>query len=348
MNRKILLPFNPIYASIIQIRNFLYNHNFFKSTKSDLPVICVGNITVGGTGKTPHVEYLISFLKNKYKLAILSRGYKRKTKGFILSNNETKPHEIGDEPFQIKSRYPEINVAVDEKRVRGVASIELRTDTQVVILDDAFQHRAIEPSYSIVLVDYNRPVFEDYMLPAGNLREPMSGLKRANSIIVTKCPESITDIEMKFFKQKLKLYPYQNIYFSYFKYSKPKHILNSEITEITDKDILLVTGIANTKYLEKYINKHAKSYKLQKYPDHHDFTISDIKNIVSNFGKINSENKLIICTEKDKVKLLENKKLLKNVDIFSIDIEVALMHNKENEFQKEIIKDIERVRRIKG
>ena len=226
IRRPALLPFSPFYGMVVRIRNLLFDINILRSTRFNIPVISVGNITVGGTGKTPHVEYLVQLLRNDYKLAVLSRGYKRKTNQFILASKSSGITEIGDEPKQIKLKFPGVYVAVDSNRVRGIRTLmQSIHNLDMVILDDAYQHRYVKAGLSILLIDYNRPIFKDMLLPAGNLREPRNNLNRADIIIVTKCPEILTSSQRGDFITRLRPNSKQAIFFTKFAYGSPVPVL---------------------------------------------------------------------------------------------------------------------------
>ena len=317
----------------------MFDNNIIKSTKFNLPVICIGNITVGGTGKTPHTEYLVNLLKNNYKLATLSRGYKRKSKGFVLANNSISADQIGDEPMQIYRKNRDIDVAVDANRVNGVNQIlKQKPDTELILLDDAYKHRYIKPSFSILLTDYNRPIYNDQIMPMGRLREGVGGKCRASIVIVSKTPKTITPIDRRIIIKKLKLQPWQKLFFTTVTYDNIINLANSKSTNnecLKDKDILLVTGIANPKPLKKYVEQYSKKVKLKAFPDHHNFKKSDIKDIVREFNDIKDTNKIIITTEKDAVRLM-NLDLPKNIKnkIYYIPIKIEFLFNRKDDFDK--------------
>lgn len=301
-----LLPFSIIYGIIVGTRNFMFHIGILKSKHFSVPILCVGNITVGGTGKTPHTELIIDELKKKFRVACLSRGYKRKTSGFILANDQSTANDIGDEPMQIKSKFPEILMACDADRVRGIEKLlGLKEVPEVIILDDAFQHRYVQADKNIVLIDYNRPVHEDCLLPAGRLRENTSALKRADYIIVTKCPKNLQPIERRILNKQLKIKPYQQLFFTTLEYG-PILSLSSKAERITpdqESSILCLTGIAQpAPYIE-----HLKSFTSDiielRYPDHHHFTKKDIQRIEQVFQDINNKKKYIFTTEKDAARL---------------------------------------------
>ncbi|MFT3993634.1 MAG: tetraacyldisaccharide 4'-kinase [Dysgonomonas sp.] len=344
-----LLPFSWIYGSITFMRNKFFDWKIFKSEEFDIPVICVGNITVGGTGKTPHIEYLIKILKDQYNVAVLSRGYKRKTKGFVLATPESTSLEIGDESFQIKQKFPEILVAVDANRRRGIHNLlDLDTPPDVILLDDAFQHRYVKPSYSIVLSDYNRPVYEDKMLPAGRLRESPRKLNKANMVIVTKCPQVMQPIEFRIISHDINLFPYQDLFFTLFKYKKLKPVFGNQNTDIdleflSGKSILLVTGIASPKMILNKLSEFTDNVETMTYKDHYMFKAKDINNIKKRFDSINAENKIILVTEKDYSRLI----FCKNIDedfqksFYYLPIEISFFEDeKEKQFKEKIYKHV--------
>lgn len=295
-----------LYQSVVWTRNLLFDKGLIKSTSFDAPfVLSVGNITVGGTGKTPHVEYLIRLLSDRYRLAVLSRGYRRKTKGYLLANEMTEvtATEIGDEPYQMFSKFKNLQVAVDEDRVDGVRRLRSLPDSpQIVLLDDAFQHRFLKPNFSVVLCDFNRPPFADSLLPMGRLREPLAGLKRADVVVVTKCPHHLTSEELQLWHQKLQLQPSQQIFSSVVDYDHPqgqRGEMSLEAMKECGKKILLLTGIANPKPLCDYLLLHGVEYSHLKFADHHNFSSSDIQSIQEACGS----DSVLLTTEKDFVRL---------------------------------------------
>ncbi len=345
---KILaFPFSLLYGCIVFLRNKFYDWNFIKSEKFALPIISVGNLSMGGTGKTPHIEYLIRLFKNEFTIATLSRGYGRKTSGFILSQNKSTTFEIGDEPLQFKTKFPELTVAVDEKRVRGIKKLlELQPTLQTILLDDAFQHRAVKPGLSIVLTDYNYIYLNDFVVPSGNLREFKTGIKRADIIIVTKCPEDLLEKERTRLLTKINPLKHQHIYFSYIKYGNLTP-LNSDNTKRDTTEhyfnksytMILLTGIANTSALEDYLKSKSKNILAAKFPDHHVFTMNDIERVKEIFTTIASENKIIVTTEKDAMRLkgIEFKNVLNDLPFFYIPIEIDFKDTDKEEFNKKLI-----------
>jgi tetraacyldisaccharide 4'-kinase len=336
----ILLPFSFLYGLVTDIRNFLYEKGFWKEFTFDLPIINVGNLTVGGTGKTPLVEYLIRLLKNNYVLATLSRGYGRKTKGLIIASSASNAQTIGDEPYQIYQKFKdEIDVIVDENRVEAVATISVdMKDIDLIILDDAFQHRAIKPSFNLLLMDYSRPIYEDFTFPAGRLRERRHGAKRADLVIVTKCPLDLTIQKRKEIEQNLLPYLKKNthLFFTNIIYGKPLNC-RSEQKNIDFRKIVLLSGIANPKPLAKYAKQNFEVVNHLVFSDHHDYTLEDIM-------KITKENQLdgtvILMTEKDMVKFIPflNHELLNGIELYYLPIEIGFITKMmQKEFDELII-----------
>lgn len=304
--KVLLLPLSIIYGVVVGIRNFLFHIGILKSRRFSVPVLCVGNITVGGTGKTPHTELIIAELRKNFRVACLSRGYKRKTSGFILSDEKSTAREIGDEPMQIKNKFPDILVACDSNRVRGIEKLQaLPQPPEVVVLDDAFQHRYVQADKNIILVDYNRPVYDDCLLPAGRLRENTGSLKRADYIIVTKCPSNLQPIERRILSKHLKIKPYQHLFFTKLGYG-PITSLSSKAEQITlqpDSHILCLTGIAQPGPYVEHLKTYTSHITELRYSDHHHFTKKDIQHIERTFQEIKHAEKYIFTTEKDAVRL---------------------------------------------
>ena len=344
-----LLPLSWIYGWGVSLRNKFFDWNLLPSKSYDLPVICIGNLSVGGTGKTPHTEYLIRLLQQQgLQVATLSRGYKRQTKGYILADSESNASKIGDEPCQMKQKFPDIHVAVDEKRCHGIEQLlKLKKPAvDVILLDDAFQHRYVKAGLSILLTDFNRLFCEDCLLPAGHLREPVSGKNRAQIIIVTKCPDNIKPIDFNIVSKKLNLFPYQYLYFSTFRYGKliplfAKYIPPKQVWEQWegDEEILLVTGIAQPTPLLNEIKKHTQQVKLIAYGDHHDFTSREIHQIEEQFQKMKESKRYIITTEKDAVRLAEHPVLSDAIKpyLYVLPIEIEILQNQQNNFNQNII-----------
>ncbi|WP_111709476.1 tetraacyldisaccharide 4'-kinase [Lutibacter citreus] len=326
--RKILYPFSLIYGLITRIRNFLFNKGVLKSTKFKIPVIVVGNLSVGGTGKTPQIEYLVRLLKEDYKVAVLSRGYKRKSKGFIIADENSNSDLIGDEPFQYFKKFKQVIVAVDADRTNGIKQLKnLKNPPEVILLDDAFQHRKVEGGFNILLTPFNDLYVDDTLLPTGNLREPISGAKRAQIIIVTKCPEKLTEEEQFKIAKKLKPTLSQTVFFTTISYSeKLKGESEIGIEDIKGKSVLLLTGIANPTPLAEYLKKKQVNFEHLDYPDHYNFTKDDLDLISGKLKSLKGEIMLILTTEKDYVRIFDK---LKNLYYLSIKTQFI---NHENDF----------------
>ena len=348
INKK-LLGLSWFYGLGVGFRNLLFEMGILKSRSFDVPVISVGNITVGGTGKTPHVEYLIRLLKNKVHVAVLSRGYKRKSKGFVLSDKNTPMRMIGDEPYQIKQKFPDITVAVDKKRTRGITKLTEEGDGKkigVVLLDDAFQHRYVKPGINILLVDYHRLVIYDRLLPAGRLREPVKAKDRADIVIVTKCPKDLKPMEFRVITKAMKLYPYQQLYFSTHDYDAPKAVYPdlagldklSGLDAISSKNILLLTGIASPEQLMHDLQELKSQITPMTFGDHHNFKRKDIEAINETFAQM-AEPKMILTTEKDATRLTVAEGLSDEVkkNLYTLPMRIVIMQDQEEEFNNKIL-----------
>ncbi|WP_259071406.1 tetraacyldisaccharide 4'-kinase [Mucilaginibacter sp. X4EP1] len=343
--RWLLFPFSLIYGFIVIIRNWFYDAGLFKSYKFNKPVISVGNLDVGGAGKSPMTEYLIRLLKKDYKIATLSRGYGRETKGYLLAdslaidqNGHQLASQIGDEPAQFKQKFPDITVAVCEKRVDGIKHLIAHHD--IILLDDAYQHRAVEPGLSILLFDYSRINEPHLLLPAGNLREPYSGIWRTQVIIVTKCPESLGEDMLQAIAQKVKPLPYQSLFFTKIAYQAPQYFNGSpaDFTIDGDTTVFLLTGIANATPLVKYLNTLTTNIIHHKYPDHHQFTLKNIVKLAAEYKACTSQKKIILTTEKDEQRLDEswfNKD--EKLPVFVIPIRAEFLNNSKQDFDQLII-----------
>lgn len=301
--RKILFPFAILYGFITSIRNYFFDKGILKSTSFDIPVIAVGNLSVGGTGKTPQIEYLIRLLSDKYKIATLSRGYKRKSEGFVLASAESNAEILGDEPFQFYQKFPGIQVAVDANRTNGIIQLLSQNEKpQIILLDDAYQHRKVKAGFYILLSSYDDLYADDFMLPTGNLRESRSGANRAKIVIVTKCPKDLSDKEQEEIRLKLKLTCSQQIYFTFIDYDDFIYGENQKITvnEIKSETKLLLAGIAKPTPFFDYLKN--ENDECLTFPDHHNFSETDLDSIQNK-----AENKKIITTEKDYVRLKDSK-----------------------------------------
>ena len=339
-----LLPLSWIYGSIVRFRNWLFDIGLKKSKAFSIPIISVGNITVGGSGKTPHVEYLVRLLHDKVKIAVLSRGYKRKSHGYVLADESTTMSEIGDEPFQMHKKFKDIYVAVDAKRTRGIENLQSEEETKdvdVVLLDDAFQHRYVKPGINILLVDYHRLIIYDKMLPAGRLREPLSGKNRADIVIITKCPKDLKPMEFRVLTKAMDLYPFQNLYFTCINYDKPRGVFEDRqiaLEDLKDYHVLLLTGIASPKQMEHDLKPMAKEIHSLSFGDHHRFKGKDVDRINETFEAL-PEPRIIITTEKDAVRLRETEGLYEKVkeSMYELPIKVNFMLEQEDNFNEKII-----------
>lgn len=337
--RYLLLPISWIYGGIIWLRNKLYDKNILKSSSFNFPIICVGNLATGGTGKTPMTEYLLRLLKTDFKTATLSRGYKRKTTGFAVADADTTALEIGDEPMQFHQKFPDVTIAVGEERVVAIPQLlHERPETELIILDDAYQHRQIKAGFNIILTDYNNLFTRDFILPAGDLRDVRSSYKRADIIIVTKCKPDLSQAERDSIIAEIKPTNRQTVYFTRIVYGKSHHLFTKVEIDISPEcSILLVCGIANPAPLKKHLEKHTDSYDMLRYPDHHIFHSNDLKDIRQQFEKTDAAKKLVLTTEKDAVRLEKFENELKDFPIYVIPIEHVFMFNEAEQFAAEII-----------
>jgi len=347
--RYILLPFSFLYEGIISIRNKLFDRNFFRSATFDIPLICIGNLSLGGTGKTPMVEYLVKMLRGKYKVATLSRGYKRKTKGFFIANENSKTSDIGDEPMQLYKKFSGITVAVDEDRVMGIPKIlNDKPETEIIILDDAFQHRQVAAGLNILLTEYNHLYTNDYLLPAGNLRDSKVSSKRADIIIVTKCKSNLNEDEKKALIKELNPLQKQKIYFTKIKYETPYHLFTKEKYTIRPETLVfLICGIANPQKIEEEIISKGASHKMLRFNDHHVYNSTDVKKINEEFSKIDSPTKIILTTEKDASRLLKFGNDLKSLPLFVLPMSHEFLFDESSEFEKSILEFVESYDSIK-
>jgi tetraacyldisaccharide 4'-kinase len=347
--RILLLPFSTMYGLITWLRNRAYDTGILQSKKFPVPVITIGNLTVGGTGKTPHIEYLIRLLKSKMKVATLSRGYGRKTKGFILVSNPSTSSMIGDEPMQYHHKFPSITVCVGEDRVAAIENLlHMEQKPQVILLDDAYQHRAVKAGLNILLIEFHSVLKKNYMLPAGTLREWKSGIKRADIIILTKSPEVVIPLERNRVLSKLKLAPHQQLFSSYYKYDELVRLSNRYTGTLyfsTDYyfekrfSILLVCGIANPAGMLDYIRRRTDIVETMFYSDHHQYTSHDIRNIKEKFDSMTSPHKIIVTTEKDAMRLLnpELEEQVEHLPIFYLPIRVAFHQPDDEKFDNLIL-----------
>jgi len=303
--RLILFPFSLLYALVTEIRNLLYDKNILHSTAFEIPVINVGNLSMGGTGKTPMIEYLIRLLQKDYKIAVVSRGYKRKTKGFIVADEESTPEQIGDEPYQIHQKFERVIVAVGEKRADAVRKVSVKFQPDIILLDDAYQHRKLRAGFNILLSNYHRLFTQDYVLPAGNLRECRKNAKRADIVIISKSPANLNPKNQQQIQAQIQKYTAAPVFFSQIEYGG--EILSKQqrlpLKKWKEYQVLLITGIAHPEPLLQYLSEKSINFDVLKFGDHHRFTLAEIQQIKKKFTNINHSEKLILTTEKDFVRL---------------------------------------------
>ena len=348
----LLTPFSWGYGAGVWLRNTAFNLGVLPQEEFDVPVVSVGNITVGGTGKTPHVEYIIEALYRRYHIAVLSRGYKRKTKGFILASNNMTPRDIGDEPYQIFRKYGGlITLAVCEKRRKGIRELlRIDPDINLILLDDGFQHRYVVPKVNIVLVDYNRPPYEDRLMPLGTLREPAERMLRSDIVVVTKCPTDLTAMDIRMMKKNLDLFPSQSLFFSNIRYADPVPVFPVQSPQLTslqwlrdDDAVLCLTGIATPKPLVRYLRQFSTRVKVMHFDDHHFFTRSDFSDIFKVFNELEGKRKFIITTEKDAVRILNNPyypPMMRNC-IYYIPMRVGFLEMEGPNFIEDLVNKID-------
>ena len=339
-----LYPVSWIYGMGVYLRNKLFDWGYYQSKSFDVPVVCVGNLAVGGTGKTPHTEYLIKLLQQTgANVAMLSRGYKRKSKGYVLATEETDVKRIGDEPYQIKTKFPDIRVAVDENRCHGIEQL-MKLDNpkvDVVLLDDAYQHRHVKAGLNILLTDFHRLFSDDTLLPAGRLREPEDGKNRAHIVIVTKCPEDIKPMGFRVISKALKLYPYQKLFFSTLKYSRLIPLFGEEEYSLDEllphKHVLLLTGIASPEQMKMDLEHYETDITPLSFGDHHYFSAKDVALINETYARMSSP-KLIVTTEKDATRLKDLNGLSEEVrkSLYALPVEIEILQNQQESFNENI------------
>ncbi len=341
---KILLsPFSLLYGLGVSLRNLFYRTGLLRSVSFNIPVISVGNLSVGGAGKTPHIEYIIRLLKDYINVATLSRGYGRKTQGFMVVDPRMNAEQAGDEPLQFKRKYPEILVGVAESRALAIPRLLMEDpEAQVVLLDDAFQHRAVQPGLNILLTDYGNLFTRDYLLPAGRLREWRNAYRRADFMVVTKCPATLDPQEKEALVRELKPLPHQKVYFSYYEYGTPYYLFNPRVPAPLqeDRDVLLVSAIARADYLKDYVSEHSHAVYTLEYEDHHFFDDGDMSDIKKAFGNIAADGrqKMILTTEKDAVRLEMHRNFLieHQLPVFVIPVQVQFHFDDKSQFDQNI------------
>ncbi len=342
---KWLLPLSWLYGLGVRVRNALFDVGLLKSESFDVPVISVGNITVGGTGKTPHVEYLIGLLRNICHVAVLSRGYKRKSRGYIVADKGSTARTIGDEPWQMKQKFPDVTVAVDRDRRHGIRRLtedKSEAGIDVVLLDDAFQHRYVKPGINILLVDYHRLIIYDKLLPAGRLREQLSGKDRADIVIVTKCPADLKPMEFRVITKAMNLYPYQHLYFTRLDYEPMRPLAGGKPRAIDtigkETHVLLLTGIASPGQMMLDMAPHCPNITPLTFADHHAFTPADAELINGRLAAM-PEPRIIVTTEKDAARLAGLQGLSDEARraTYVLPVRIRFMLDQEDNFNENII-----------
>ncbi len=325
--RLLLLPFSLLYGLGVSIRDFFYRRKLLISVKFNLPVISVGNLSVGGAGKTPHIEYLIRLLQPFLNVATLSRGYRRKTQGYQIVRPFNTADDVGDEPLMFARKFPDVFVTVNESRELGIPQImQHAPQTQAILLDDAFQHRSVQPGLNILLTEYSRPFTRDYLLPSGRLREWRSAYRRADIIVVSKCPPDLTEKEKEAMVAEIKPFPFQDIFFSSYRYLPPYYIFNPNyrIDLQEDVSVLLVCAIAGTDYLMNHLESRAGTVRVKEFEDHHYFSSTDLEDIERLFNTMPGGKKIILTTEKDAMRMEMHRQWLleKKLPVMVLPVEV--------------------------
>lgn len=342
--RILLFPFALIYGFVIWLRNRLYDSGFMSSIEFSIPVISVGNLSVGGTGKTPHVEYLIRLLEYQFKVATLSRGYKRRTQGFILADEQANALRIGDEPMQYHMKFPEVNVSVAEERMTGIPSLlQKRPETDVILLDDAYQHRSVKPGLNILITDYSKPFYEDFILPYGRLRENRRAYQRADVIIVSKCPPTMSREKAEEMRTRINPLPHQQVFFSGIEYDQPYDLFSREPIGLSGRNLVLVCGIARPEPLVQYLSETAEEVHVLSYADHHYFLSKDMEEITEACVNWKVDNKAILTTEKDATRLhLQQEKLLAlGLPIIVLPIRIYFLFGEAERFNSRVMAYVE-------
>ena len=348
----LLTPLSWMYGSAVWMRNFAFNSGILKQEEFEVPVISIGNVTVGGTGKTPHVEYIVSRLCRKYEIAVLSRGYKRRTKGFVLANDNLSPVDLGDEPYQIYRKFRSmVTVAVCEDRRKGINTLlRINPDINLIIMDDAMQHRYVKPKVSVVMIDYSRPPYEDKLLPLGSLREPDDRILKCEMVVVTKCPDDVKPVDLRMIKEHMDLFKYQQLYFSKVRYGAPQPVFpiaDPDLTSLNwlDKDdlILGIAGIANPRPFTKYLKQFGTRLKVVHYDDHHTYSREDFRYIFKLFKELEGKRKYIVTTEQDAVRSLNRPYFppTRQHNIYFIPIQADFLNYEDRDFIHELQKKIE-------
>lgn len=339
----LLLPFAALYFLVVSLRKFAYDIALLRSSRFDIPTICIGNLSVGGVGKTPHVEFLTEMLSPYIEIGILSRGYRRKTEGFMFVNEHHTALEVGDEPLQYRRKYPSVVVAVGEQRAFAIPNMLYKfPNIQAILLDDAYQHLAVKPYMNILITEYNHPFFNDMIVPIGRLREGRSGYKRADIIVVSKSPQDLQETDRQSFVSKIKPLAHQSVYFSTYEYGEPYHIFQPDlIAEMSpETHIVLISGIARPEYLVQYLSEKVGLITSVEYEDHRQFTNYDVARLKQIFDDSKAEKKLIFTTEKDATRLDMHRSFLEKnqMHIFAVPIKVKIMFDEQAAFDSDIKK----------
>lgn len=334
--RILLFPFSLLYAFVSRTRNFLYDKKLLHSVSFNLPIICVGNLAVGGTGKSPMVELLIRMLKEDFRIATLSRGYKRKTKGYVLASDHTTALEIGDEPMQFHIKFPYVPIAVGEERVTAIPQLLYdQPETEVIILDDAFQHRSIKAGLNVLLTDYSNIYYKDFLLPTGDLRDNRYSRRRADVIVVTKCKPDLSPEEADHIREEIAPLSHQSVFFTKIDYGTPYHISNKmDYVLHPEVEVLLVTGIANPEPLKKYLLQQVQTFEQLLYADHHIFNIDDLKDIRRKYEEMDAQPKIILTTEKDAVRLMKFNEELHQLPLYVIPVQHQFLFEQADAFRQ--------------
>ncbi len=343
--RIFLYPFALIYGALVWLRNRMYDAKFFSSIEFSVPVITVGNLSTGGTGKTPHVEYLVRQMEYQYQAATMSRGYKRHTQGFMVADAHSNALRIGDEPMQYHIKYPDLVVSVAEERMIGIpALLQRRPDVDVIILDDAYQHRSVKAGLSILITDCSRPFYKDFVLPFGSLREGRGAYKRANIIIVSKCPADLSAGQAKSIEEKIAPLPHQQVFFTSIQYDKPYDIISREEVTLSGKNVILVCGIARPEPLVAYVKSSAADVHTLTYPDHHYFVSANLEEMKDAYENWNLPDKIILTTEKDAARLYLHLDKLREwgITIAALPITVNILFSKGDALNAAVMQYVEK------
>lgn len=339
--RWYLWPFSWLYALVVGLRNCFFDWKWKKSRSFKTAVITVGNITVGGTGKTPHVEYLLGLLQQQFRVAMVSRGYKRKSRGMQVASPQSDSRQLGDEPYQIYQKYPNAVVVADANRCRAIDYIEKHHPTvDAVVLDDAFQHRYVEPGVSVLLIDYHRLITYDKLLPVGNLRESALSRYRASVIIITKCPTTLKPIDLRNLYNEISPRPYQRLFYTTYGYEALQSVYGHQTKSLApDMSVLVVAAIAQPQPLLNYLSQQVETVSAITFPDHHHYTSADWKHIQQQFDEMQGTNKCIVVTEKDAAKLVHQNVVPDSLQsaVWALPIKVKFLQDGEKEFNKYMI-----------